>query len=200
MNIYDAVTLFLLLSATVLHLIGLILPGWWIVQENDSVSYFNIWFVIYCTDEDNCSETTFMMSGDRAWLIGPAILEVLGLATFVACALLNIYYLLKTKTGKAIRKLYAILLACAGFIIIFGLLIFIKKKAGLSRVETETSKGEPGWAMIITIVAAVVAVLDSILACIGISRNFKKEDEPLTFPDNMDLSLIVSVIGDNKKF
>ncbi|KAK3597605.1 hypothetical protein CHS0354_030151 [Potamilus streckersoni] len=199
MNNYDPVSLFLLLSATVLHLIGLIMPGWWVVQQTDSVSYFNIWFVMYCTDERNCSETTFMMSGDRAWLIGPAILEVLALATFAACTLLNIYFLLKTKAGKAIRKLYSILLASAGFVIIFGLLIFVKKKAGLARIETETSEGEPGWTMMISIVAAIIAVLDSILTCIGISRNFKKEDEPIIIPENMDTSLILSVIGDNKK-
>lgn len=58
-----------------------------------------------------------------------------------------------------------------GGVIILAVLIFYKKKAGLRPwFAPETSAGDPGWALFLSTVGAIVAVVNGIVIGISVNR------------------------------
>lgn len=59
----------------------------------------------------------------------------------------------------------------SGGVIILAVLIFYKKKAGLRpSFAPETSAGDPGWALFLSTVGAIIAVLNAVVIGVAVSR------------------------------
>lgn len=183
MFVSDLVFLLVELACAAGHCVGMIYPNWWYVSEpsgnsnQTKTSYFGLWETITCFD-NICSSTKSDMDGKRAWLVGVAVLESVSAALFVIALFVSIIFTIRGKENSLLRKLYVIAVGGAGTFVILAILIFVKKKAGLTKVMAlETSDGDPGWPLILSSVSGSVAIVTSIAMVIKLCTRTKHLDE-----------------------
>lgn len=193
-RIYDIVSLIAGSISAVLHILGEIIPGWWVLEEVDTQGrhvkyYFGVLSTRTC-QSDMCSTEVAKMSDERAWLIGPAVLVLLAGVLLVSVIILITAAVIKS-WGAPLRKLCVLLSAGAGGIILLAVLIFVKKKAGLRpsiAPDPDTADGVPGWTIITSSVGAVLALLNAIIIAAGVAKNFKTPHPP-TSQLNMEIQV-----------
>ncbi|XP_045176923.1 uncharacterized protein LOC123537312 [Mercenaria mercenaria] len=181
-TIFDAAMLFSGLVAFVLHVLGTAFPYWWVVHEREDETitltfYYGIWVIIDCRN-DTCVTTSSRMNGDRAWLIGPAVLIILADLLLLVVVLFTCRYIVYEKHGLVFRKLCVLLSSGAGGVIILAVLIFYKKKAGLRPSQApETSDGDPSWALLLSSMASIIAVLHGVVSGCYANKMWKKGED-----------------------
>ncbi|KAL4224504.1 hypothetical protein ACF0H5_015205 [Mactra antiquata] len=174
----DWLVLFLAALAFILHTVGIIFPMWWTVHEEDVLGieltfHYGIWAIVDCK-EDNCTTTSSIMHGDRAWLIGPAVLVVLADVLLLVVMVTTLVYLFQNQHVVLLRRLCVVFSAGGSCTIIMALLIFYKKKAGLRPSDApETSDGDPDWSFLLSTFGAVVAVFQSVACGLSVKRLHK---------------------------
>ncbi|XP_033752040.1 uncharacterized protein LOC117335892 [Pecten maximus] len=181
-RVVDVTLLLLAVVGTCLHILGLVFPGWWYIDDPDNtgtsdVTYFGIWATVTCQN-GTCVTSSSDRSGTRAWLQGVAVIETLA-AVLLACDVATHLVLVRQdKTVSILRRLVVILTSGAGSIIIIGILLFVKKKAGLTPLEAlETRDGTTGWPLLLSSVAAALSLLVAVVMGIGQLTMFAEEKD-----------------------
>ncbi|XP_052801323.1 uncharacterized protein LOC128232025 [Mya arenaria] len=166
-------------TAFLMHVVGTATPYWWVVHEEDVthvelIFYYGIWEIVDC-ENNTCVKTPSKMHGDRAWLIGPAVLLVMAGALLLLSLVASIVLLWRRSVAHNLRKIAVIFSGGAGTVIIMAVLIFYKKKAGLRPSDApETSDGDPDWALFLSTGSALVAIANSVLIGYAAKRYSKK--------------------------
>ncbi|XP_021350294.1 uncharacterized protein LOC110448402 [Mizuhopecten yessoensis] len=171
-RIVDVILLLLGVVGTCLHVLGLVFPAWWYIDDpnnvgTDDVTYFGIWATVTCQNS-TCITTSSDRSGSRAWLQGVAVVETFAAILLMFNVATQLVLVRQCKTVSILRRLVVILTSGAGCVIIIGILLFVKKKAGLTPLEAlETRDGATGWPLILSSAAAAVSLIIAMVMGIG---------------------------------
>ncbi|XP_069132798.1 uncharacterized protein [Argopecten irradians] len=181
-RILDAVLLFVVVVGTCLHILGLVFPGWWYIDDPDNtgtndVTYFGIWATVTCKN-GTCVSSVSDRSGTRAWLQGVAVIETIAAVLLVLDVATHVVLVRQGKVVSILRRLVVILTAGAGSVILIGVLLFVKKKAGLTPLEAlETRHGTTGWPLLLSSTAAAISLLVAIVMGVGQMTLFTEEKD-----------------------
>ncbi|XP_061167019.1 uncharacterized protein LOC133175900 [Saccostrea echinata] len=150
-----------------LHITGISTTEWWKLTDEfpngtiESTS-FGLWWTRTCRD-DVCSVSSRNLSGELAWLLGVAAIEAVSAALYalsLPVAILLIYRGIRDLNVDVIKKLYVVVLSGAGAVIIVGIVLFVKKKAGLTeRFAMATKDGVPGWSLALSSTGGALGIL-----------------------------------------
>ncbi|KAL5006087.1 hypothetical protein ScPMuIL_017245 [Solemya velum] len=178
----DIAAMVIISCASVFHITACVMPGWWVVDDSyrgspNTTAYFGIWVKEVCHNGD-CVKSPSDRTGEKAWLIGVMASETISLCLFIFAAVSN-GILLVRKTGVWLRRLYVVLVSGGGTFILFGILIFVKKKAGLRRTSSLETDGTIGWPLILATVAGLLGLLDGVFVacCIARAHHIKKYNQ-----------------------
>lgn len=181
----EAVFSFLAFVCFGLHVTGICTADWWNLSDqfaNGTVvkTSFGIWWTRTCID-DVCSSTSRDLTGELAWLLGVAAIETISVVLYALAlpvAVMLVYRAVRDLNVDVLKKLYVVILSGAGAVILVGILLFVKKKAGLTeRFAMETKDGVAGWSLALSSAGGTIGLLAGVSMGISLFCKTKEYDD-----------------------
>ncbi|CAC5416542.1 unnamed protein product [Mytilus coruscus] len=130
----------------------------------------------------SCTEKSSNSNGEKAWLEGVKVVEVFAVIFLFASSIISALTIALRKWPTRtllLWKLFTAFSGAAGTVIIMGVLIFFKKKAGLSPSQAIATKdGIADWSMIVSSICGVLSIVCSVfIGCKLIMKDSDMDDE-----------------------
>ncbi|KAK3102265.1 hypothetical protein FSP39_010042 [Pinctada imbricata] len=178
---------FLLVSivCAIFQTVGVTTVHWWVVQNilvngSSTETSFGIWQTNECIDH-HCTTENRQLSGELAWLLGVAVIESVSAALCILSVGVATGFVIRTIQERdtiTMKKLYIVLLGGAGAVIILGVLLFVKKKAGLTPLQSlQTKDGNPAWSLALSSAAGGISILAAVAMAMYTFCNSDEDDE-----------------------
>ncbi|XP_071123102.1 uncharacterized protein [Mytilus edulis] len=176
-------------AGSIVSFIGQILsvryPRWWTIESTvknvTETVHFGIWVTLDCFN-GACTEESSNSNGEKAWLEGVKVVEVFAVIFLFSSSVISALTIALRKRPARVFllwKLFTAFSGAAGTVIIMGVLIFFKKKAGLSPSQAISTKdGIADWSMIVSSICGVLSIICSVfIGCKLIMKDSDMDDE-----------------------